>query len=230
MTSRRLIKRYANRKMYDTERSRYVTLTEVAELVRAGEDVKVIDNKTKDDLTEVTLTQALLDSERRERGSVSLTGLRDLIATGGDFLQQHIAEPVVKVRTDAERTVGKWKTEAEKTVEHLLQKKQDPSDEEADGDQTAEQSTATEAVEAPADAEEADSEDDRPQRAPALVRQTQKAYDDIQQRIDERVRLVVSALTHSSHAEREVVALRQELGALSERVARLEQALESGGE
>ncbi len=226
MSSRRLIKRYANRKMYDTERSRYVTLTEVAELVRAGEDVKVIDNKTKDDLTEVTLTQALLDSERRERGSVSLTGLRDLIATGGDFLQHHIAEPVVKARTDAERTVGKWKNEAEKTVERVLQKKG------ADADEEGASSVDEEQPEEPRVEVEEGSEDkeSRGQRAPALVRQTQKAYDEIQQRVDERVRLVVSALTHSSQAEREVVALRQELGALTERVAQLERVLESRGE
>ena len=224
MTSRRLIKRYANRKMYDTERSRYVTLIEVAELVRAGEDVKVIDNKTKDDLTEVTLTQALLDSERRERGSVSLTGLRDLIATGGDFLQQHIAEPVVKVRTDAERTVGKWKTEAEKTVERVLHKK----NAEAGAEQT--EPGESEAAEPATDQAGSEHHASKSQKTPALVRQTQKAYDDIQQRVDERVRLVVSALTHSSHAEGEIAALRQELSALQERVTRLEKALESKAE
>lgn len=224
MSTPRLIKRYANRKMYDTERSRYVTLIEVVALVRAGQDVKVIDNKTKDDLTEVTLTQALLDSERRERGSVSLTGLRDLIATGGDFLQQHIAEPVVKVRTDAERTVGKWKTEAERTVERVLQKKAGDGQ---DGNlEAAARPPAPEVVVAP----EPEGERKTSPRAPTIVEQTQKAYDDIQQRVDERVRLVVSALTHSSHAEREVIVLREELTALSERVASLEAALAQRGE
>lgn len=220
MTTARLIKRYANRKMYDTERSRYVTLTEVAELVRAGEDVRVIDNTTKDDLTEVTLTQALLDSERRDRGSVSLSGLRDLIATGGDFLQHHIAEPVVKVRTDAERAVGKWKTEAERTVERVLQKKA------AEGAQGASEPETEDAAVVEAD----DNLGRKAVRQPTIVEQTQKAYDDIQQRVDERVRLVVSALTHSSHAEREVIALRTELSALSERVARLEAAMSAGDE
>jgi len=116
MSGSRVIKRYANRKMYDTERSCYVTLEEVATMVRAGQDVRVIDNKTKRDLTEVTLTQALLDSERRNRGTIPLSGLRTLIEQGNEFLQRRIAEPVQRVRTDAERTVTAWKDEAERTV------------------------------------------------------------------------------------------------------------------
>ena len=55
MIEPRLIKRYANRKLYDTRDSRYVTLQQIAELVRDGEDVKIIDNKSKEDLTNVTL-------------------------------------------------------------------------------------------------------------------------------------------------------------------------------
>ena len=95
----RLIKRYANRKMYDTERSCYVTLEEVAELVRGGVDVRVIDNTTKADLTEVTLAQALLDSQRRNRQPVSLAGLRTLISQGGDLLSRNLAD-VARARTD----------------------------------------------------------------------------------------------------------------------------------
>lgn len=218
MTTPRLIKRYANRKMYDTERSRYVTLTEVAEMVRAGQDVKVIDNNSKEDLTEVTLTQALLDSERRDRGSVSLTGLRDLIATGGDFLHQHIAEPVVKVRSDAERAVGKWKTEAERTVDRVLHKKAE------------DEAGTAKAGEAAVKVEPEGAHLGKGARQPSIVEQTQRAYDDIQHRVDERVRLVVSALTQSSHAERDVIALRAELSALSERVARLEATIAERGE
>lgn len=118
----RLIKRYANRKMYDTERSCYITLEEVSAMVRAGEDVKVIDNKTKEDLTEVTLTQALLDSKRKKRSGVTLVELRKMISSGSDFLQRSITEPVSRVQRDAERTVGKWRTEAEKTVDRVLQR------------------------------------------------------------------------------------------------------------
>lgn len=238
MSPPRLIKRYANRKMYDTERSRYVTLTEVAEMVRSGEDVKVIDNKTKDDLTEVTLTQALLDSERRQRGSVSLTGLRSLINTGGDFLQVHIAEPVVKARTDAERTVEKWKSEAEKQVGRVLQLKhaeRDSAEPKADSAARSQLSESSpdrreapppSAPDAPPGAAQDGTAPRRPRgpKTPSLVAQTQRAYDDIQHRIDERVRLVVSALTQTSQTEGELVALRAEVAALRARVEQLEAA------
>ncbi len=116
MPEPRIIKRYANRKMYDTARSCYVTLEEVAEMVRAGVEVSVIDNKTKADLTEFTLTQALLDAERRRRGSVPLPGLRDLLAQGGDFLQKRVAEPVSRVREEAQRSVATWQKEAQRML------------------------------------------------------------------------------------------------------------------
>lgn len=123
MAESRVIKRYANRKMYDTARSCYVTLEEVADMVREGYDVRVLDNRTKDDLTEVTLTQALLDTERRKRGSVPLSGLRHLISSGNEFLSRRVAEPVTRVREGAERvregaerTVATWKDEAGRTV------------------------------------------------------------------------------------------------------------------
>jgi polyhydroxyalkanoate synthesis repressor PhaR len=115
--SRRVIKRYANRKMYDTSRSCYVTLEEVAEMVRAGQDVQVIDNRTKQDVTEVTLTQALLDSERRNRGTVPLTGLRHLIASGNEFLHKRVTEPVIRARTEAERSIQNWRSEAERSIQ-----------------------------------------------------------------------------------------------------------------
>ncbi|HAN31205.1 MAG TPA: hypothetical protein DCQ06_06360 [Myxococcales bacterium] len=112
----RLIKRYANRKMYDTVRSCYVTLQEVATMVQAGQDVQVIDNKTKDDLTEVTLAQALIDSKRKKRSGVSLHEIKRILTSGSDYIQQHISDPVSRVQRDAERTVGKWRDETERTV------------------------------------------------------------------------------------------------------------------
>ena len=212
MPEPRLIKRYANRKMYDTEQSCYVTLTEVAGFVRAGEDVRVIDNRTKADLTEVTLTQALLDSERRKKGSVSLDGLRTLISSGGDFLQHRIAEPVSKVRTDAERKVEHWRSEAQNRVGRVLHR-------DADGEQPVE------GEDEPAlGTAQGNEDDDTKAGINSLVEQTQRAYDDIQHRIDERVRLVVSALTQSSAVEQELVALRQQVEALQDRVSVLEAA------
>jgi polyhydroxyalkanoate synthesis repressor PhaR len=80
-----LIKRYANRKLYNTESSRYITLKGIAELIEAGEDVRVVDNETGEDITSVALSQILVDSERESR-SVPKTLLSDLIQRGGDAL------------------------------------------------------------------------------------------------------------------------------------------------
>ena len=63
--SRRVIKRYSNRKLYDTKDSRYVTLLQIAEMVRGGEEVQIIDNNTKEDLTEVTLAQIIYEEKKR---------------------------------------------------------------------------------------------------------------------------------------------------------------------
>ena len=80
-----LIKRYANRKLYNTDASRYITLKGIAELIEAGEDVRVVDNETGEDITSVALSQILVDSERESR-SVPKTLLSDLIQRGGDAL------------------------------------------------------------------------------------------------------------------------------------------------
>lgn len=87
----RVIKRYANRKLYDTHDSRYVTLQQIAEHVRAGDDVSIIDNTTKEDLTNVTLAQIVYEEERRtdgdaRKGQVSFDTLRNLIQNGGERL------------------------------------------------------------------------------------------------------------------------------------------------
>jgi polyhydroxyalkanoate synthesis repressor PhaR len=76
---RRIIKRYSNRKLYDTKDSRYVTLLQIAEMVRSGEEVQIIDNNTKDDLTEVTLAQIIFEEQKAKSRNVPLKTLKDLI-------------------------------------------------------------------------------------------------------------------------------------------------------
>jgi polyhydroxyalkanoate synthesis repressor PhaR len=76
---RRVIKRYSNRKLYDTKDSRYVTLLQIAEMVRGGEEVQIIDNNTKDDLTEVTLAQIIYEEQKAHSRSVPLQTLKELI-------------------------------------------------------------------------------------------------------------------------------------------------------
>jgi polyhydroxyalkanoate synthesis repressor PhaR len=78
---RRVIKRYSNRKLYDTKDSRYVTLLQIAEMVRTGEEVQIIDNNTKDDLTEVTLAQIIYEEQKAHSRNVPLQTLKELIHT-----------------------------------------------------------------------------------------------------------------------------------------------------
>ena len=76
---RRIIKRYSNRKLYDTKGSRYVTLLQIAEMVRGGEEVQIIDNNTKDDLTEITLAQIIYEEQKAHSRNVPLQTLKELI-------------------------------------------------------------------------------------------------------------------------------------------------------
>src|SRR5438874_8917999 len=78
----RLVKRYGNRKLYDTSESRYVTLEEIGRWVKAGEEVKILENDSGDDLTAVTFAQIILEEERRKSGLLSLPMLRDIIRHG----------------------------------------------------------------------------------------------------------------------------------------------------
>lgn len=83
----RLVKRYGNRKLYDTSESRYVTLDEIGRWVKAGEDVKILENDTGEDLTAVTFAQIILEEERKKTGLLSLPVLRQLIQHGEAALQ-----------------------------------------------------------------------------------------------------------------------------------------------
>ena len=75
---RHLIKKYANRKLYDTRTSRYVTLDGIAQLVRDGHDIRVVDRDSGADLTQVILSQIVLTEEKR--------GPKQLVGAGADAL------------------------------------------------------------------------------------------------------------------------------------------------
>jgi len=81
-----LIKRYANRKLYNTETSRYITLKGIAELIESGDEVRVVDNETGEDITSIALSQILVDNERTKGGDVPGSVLTELISKGGDVL------------------------------------------------------------------------------------------------------------------------------------------------
>lgn len=104
----KVIKRYSNRKLYDTDRSRYVTLEEIARMIKEGEEVQIIDNKSGRDLTAVTLTQIIYEEEK-QKSRMPLSMLRNLIQASGETLQEFwdrsVITPVVEVRTSAQKGV-----------------------------------------------------------------------------------------------------------------------------
>lgn len=110
----RLIKRYANRKLYDTQSSRYVTLEGIADLVRSGDDVRIIDNDSGEDLTAVTFAQILFEEQKRENPLLGLPVLRWIIQQGGAAIQEIASsvdrgrEALENVRELAERGVKQF--------------------------------------------------------------------------------------------------------------------------
>jgi polyhydroxyalkanoate synthesis repressor PhaR len=83
-----LIKRYANRKLYDTESKRYITLDGIAEMIRQQQDVKVIDHETGEDITALTQAQIIFEQERKLRSGIPHTVFANLIQTGSDTFSQ----------------------------------------------------------------------------------------------------------------------------------------------
>jgi polyhydroxyalkanoate synthesis repressor PhaR len=102
----RFIKRYGNRKLYDVERSRYITLDGIRALVQAGIDVKVVDNRTGEDLTGVTFAQIIYEAEKRNSGAQALPMLRRMIEIGDETVQRS-REALESVVDAAEKGVRK---------------------------------------------------------------------------------------------------------------------------
>jgi polyhydroxyalkanoate synthesis repressor PhaR len=82
-----VIKRYPNRKLYDTEAKRYVTLEHITKMVREGQDVRVVDHETGEDLTSLTLSQIILEQEKKQTGFLPRSLLTSLIRTGGETVE-----------------------------------------------------------------------------------------------------------------------------------------------
>jgi polyhydroxyalkanoate synthesis repressor PhaR len=106
----KIIKRYTNRKLYDTVESRYVTLDEIAEMIKQGAEVKIVDNRTKDDLTSVTLAQIIFEEEKK-KNQMPLSVLREIIRRPGDalsgFIQKEVSPRVASIREEAETRLDK---------------------------------------------------------------------------------------------------------------------------
>ncbi|MBV9735300.1 MAG: polyhydroxyalkanoate synthesis repressor PhaR [Acidisphaera sp.] len=82
-----VVKKYANRRLYNTESSSYITLDNLAEMVRAGRDFVVYDAKTGEDITRSVLTQIIVEEESKGRALLPTGFLRQLIGFYGDNLQ-----------------------------------------------------------------------------------------------------------------------------------------------
>lgn len=88
----KIIKRYQNRKLYDTQQSCYVTLDDIAKMIRANEEVMVIDNKTKNDITAATLTQIIFEAEKKASQYAPLFTLREIIQNGNGSISNYLAK------------------------------------------------------------------------------------------------------------------------------------------
>lgn len=87
-----IIKKYANRRLYNTETSSYITLDHLAVMTREGRDFKVIDAKTEDDITHNVLTQIIMEEETRGQTMLPVNFLRQLIAMYGDSMQSMVPQ------------------------------------------------------------------------------------------------------------------------------------------
>ncbi len=83
-----LLKKYANRRLYDTEKSTYITLSQVSDIVREGRQVKVVDAKTDEDVTAFILTQIIVEEARRKNLLLPVSLLHLIIQYGGNALSE----------------------------------------------------------------------------------------------------------------------------------------------
>ena len=83
-----IIKRYPNRKLYDTEAKRYVTLEAITQMIHEGQEVQVVDHETGEDLTNLTLSQIIFEQEKKGAGLLPRVLLTNLVRAGGDTLDQ----------------------------------------------------------------------------------------------------------------------------------------------
>ena len=87
-----IIKKYANRRLYNTESSTYITLEHLAEMVRKKREFKVLDAKTGEDITHAVLTQIIMDEEARGGTMLPVNFLRQLIGMYGDSMQSMVPQ------------------------------------------------------------------------------------------------------------------------------------------
>ncbi len=204
----KVIKRYTNRKLYDTVESRYVTLDEIAAMIKEGVEVRIVDNRTKEDLTSVTLAQIIFEEEKK-KNQMPLAVLREIIRHPGEsisgFIQKEVTPRVASIREEAEQRLDKLLGREDKRAADEA-----PAQEQTEGEQPP-----------PAPAKSG--------LSPAeLLKASQRAFEEWQQKIDERVKNAVEGLTGNLPAlGRDMQALMQRLEELEKKIAELEQQQKS---
>ncbi len=110
-----LIKKYGNRRLYNTEKNSYIIIDQVAELIRAGREVRVIDAKTKEDVTAFILTQILLDEAKKKNFLLPMPLLHLIIRYGNTVLEeffdkylQQIIRNYLEYKTTMDDQFKKW--------------------------------------------------------------------------------------------------------------------------
>jgi polyhydroxyalkanoate synthesis repressor PhaR len=202
MSEARIIKRYANRKLYDTQHSRYVTLDQISEMIRNGDDVKIIDNKSKEDLTTVTLAQIIFEEEKKQRSFLPLQAMRNIIQHGGESFAQFV-------------------TQAQRRVTDILPRKK--HEDEEDGDESnGEEPVLVEDDETYGGLPRRD----RPGQATVRefrewVQQSQRTIEEWQKKVDGRIRNVVEGITPFAGLQKDVKTLAARIAELEEKLAEL---------
>jgi polyhydroxyalkanoate synthesis repressor PhaR len=201
MPETRIIKRYANRKLYHTEHSRYVTLDQISEMIRKGDDVKIVDNKTKEDLTTVTLAQIIFEEEKKQRSFLPLNAMRNIIQSGGE-----------------------WFAEAQRRVQSILPGKKKDGEPDGDGGEAPAENDNTPNAEAGA------SEAMVKKRSLAQLRewvdQSRQRLDDWQKQVNERIQHTIDgvrdAVTPWSSLNKDVKTLADRIEELEGKLRELE--------
>jgi len=125
----RVIKRYSNRKLYDMKDSRYITLEKIAEYVKKGQEIQVVDNQNGEDLTAVILSQILFEQEKSRRGGfLPVSTLQSILQSGEQVLQRTIGAPMSSVK-EGVGVAGKMVTdlveEADRAIGRVVRKGSD---------------------------------------------------------------------------------------------------------
>src|ERR1700694_3410506 len=123
---RHLIKKYANRKLYDTRTSSYITLEGIAGLVRDGHEIKVCDRETGQDLTQVTLSQIVLSEEKRGPSRVDGSAIHDRGQALLDYVRKTLNVPSDLVN-QMERRRGDLEGMIDEAIEQALRRLRIPS-------------------------------------------------------------------------------------------------------